>query len=158
MKALLRSIFPAEFYERPEYFRAFALGMVYTFFLIAQLFTFEKFPGVIEAYQIKLPGLLVAVLLTVFEGASLPFLLSMSLPRVARTLSRLSVLIASFSWLVLATVISARGYTGNAGIFGGTLESSNGWWFVGFMGLVALSAVLVVWELPPAPTHGKKKA
>jgi len=148
MKLLLRRIFPIEFFERPEYFRALVLGLLYTFFLILQLFSFEKFPDVIADYHVGLPGLLVAIVLTFFEAASLPFLLSTPLSKVVRNLSRFSTLLSAFLWLGLATLINAHGYTGNAGIFGDTLASANGWWFVGFTGLIALSALLVVWELP----------
>lgn len=148
MKAFFRAIFPAEFYERPEYFRGFSFGLLYTFFLVMQLFTFEKFPDVISAYGLRLSGLGVAVFLTFVEAAALPFLFSMRLPRPARVMSRLAVFVTAFAWLLLAVILNARGYEGNAGIFGGTLESTNGWWFVVFTGLIALTAVLIVWELP----------
>lgn len=152
MSKLLRSIFPAEFFTNTAYFRAIALGILYLGTLLAQLFTFEKFSGVVAGYG--LPGgsvtvAIVAWLLPLVTFVSLPFLLSMRMGDQLRLASRTAVVATPLLWAVIALwLILAVGERVNAGLLGATLEIPAGLWLLALAILWLWAAMLVVRELP----------
>lgn len=152
MNTLLKNIFPKEFFTRPEYFRALALGALYLGTLLAQLFSYEKFAGVVRGYA--LPGgefvtILVAWLLPLLALASLPFMLSMKLGGRLYGVSRTAVVALPLFWLAISIwLVAVRAELANTGLFGATLEAPAGLWFVAFALLWLWASVLVVRELP----------
>jgi hypothetical protein len=103
---------------------------------VAQLFTFEEFPTVIETLlgtDNQVFSHTIAALLVTLEVAALPALLFMPLSPAMRTVSRIA------GWLVMAlwAAFSALGsmiMAGelNSGILGATLPVPVGWWLVLF--------------------------
>lgn len=152
MKQFIRTIFPKEFFDRPEYFRALTLGILYVGTLVAQLFTFERFKGVLAGYL--LPGneatvALLSWLLPVLALLALPFLLSMRMGRRLRVVSRTAVVALPLFWLALGAWGNiVVGYGGNSGLFGATLPTPIGLWQIALAMLWLWAAVLVARELP----------
>lgn len=153
MKQFIRTVFPKVFFTSPQYFRALALGVLYLGVAIAQLFTYEKFSGVIQSFG--LPGGVVvanilAVLLPLAACAALPFLLSMRIDSRLRAISRTAVLATPSLWLVIAVWLNFAPNASklNAGIFGATIPTDVGLWVIAFTLLWVWAAVLVVRELP----------
>lgn len=135
------------------HFRALTLGLVYLFFLIMQLFTFESFPGVFTDYNTPFVVASTAFTVTLLELAALPALFSMRMSKLAWQLSRLSIVLVALVWLALALAGSIAGYDGNTGLFGATVESLHGWWFLTFVSLIALTSVIVALEVPHRPSR-----
>lgn len=153
MKRIITSVFPKEFFVRPEYFRALTLGVLYVGTLIAQLFTYELFRGVLVAYQ--LPGgnvtaAILAWLIPALALLSLPFLLSMRLGKWLRIVSRTAVVALPLFWLVIGlwgNIVVGFGAS-NSGLFGATLYTPIGIWQIALALLWLWAAILVVRELP----------
>ena len=152
MKKLLRQIFPPIFFTSPVYFRAVVLAVVYLGVLLAELFHFEKFPGIIEGYN--LPGghivaIFIAGLLPLLAAVSLPCLISMQLSKRAHMICRTAVVATPAVWVLLGIWLNTSApATDNTGLFGATIVMPIGWWLVAFALLWLWSAVLVVRELP----------
>lgn len=151
MKRVL-AVFPPEFTKNPVYWRALTLGLVYLCLAIAQLFTFEKFYQVTYGYGFTgglataavLAGVLVAV-----EVASLPYLFSMKLDRRVWRVSKQATLLTGALWLLVALYTNITGNNDtDSGLFGATIPTMNGFWFVAFTGILLWSAWLVARELP----------
>lgn len=122
-----------------------ALAGVFILLAVAQLFTFEKFPGVLASMW--LPGgqpvaELLAALLPTLMIFALPFLLAMRLSPAMRVFSMGSGWVVLCAWLVIVlwqNVTSSA--IGNAGLLGATIPLPTGWWSVLFvLGLAVLSA------------------
>lgn len=152
MKRHIQQSLPPEFFGEPAYLRALALGFVYLFMAITQLFTYEKFGGIVQGYM--LPGgnvavFVVAGLLPLLETAALPFLLSMKVSKRTRRVSRIALLAAPIVWLAISLwlVITTDSMT-DSGLMGATIPTGSGLWLVAFSLLLAWSAVLVHRELP----------
>ncbi len=152
MKHYIRKTLPNEFFTHPAYLRALTLGGVYCFLAVTQLFTFEKFYSVTLQYM--LPGgwivaAIVAGLLPILEISALPYLLSMKVSGLTRTISRYAVVAVPVVWLVLSLWLAVTADMGvESGLMGATLMVSSGLWFVAFSLLLLWSAYLVVKELP----------
>lgn len=160
MKAFLHRIFPDVFFENPTYFRAFVLGLVYLTLLIMQLFTFEDLPELASNFPLKLGaggGLAFAVTVTLLEAIALPALLAMKISKLFWTASRTAVILVPFVWLAHGLALNLMGYRDSTGLFGATLEVANGWWFIMFMALTTLTAIVIAWELPFRGKERKKK-
>ena len=156
MKRYIRRSLPQEFFTHPAYLRALVLGFVYLFLIITQLFTYEKFGGIVRAYQ--LPGgevvvFLVAGLIPLLEIAALPFLLSMRVSARTRKLSRAAMLIVPVLWFVIGLwLVFTADMTTESGLFGATIPVGSGLWLIAFSILFAWSAYLVSRELPKRRT------
>ena len=152
MKEYIRAIFPADFKHSTALWRAFILGAVMLSLVIAQLFKFEEFPILISAMNV--PGepftpWLLAILLPLFEIASLPYLISMKTDGNIRRVSKWSGFVACIIWVLLTTWTSVTmGMSVESGIFGGTLATNSGWWSVLFATLLTWSYWLTMRELP----------
>ncbi len=148
MEAILRSIFPKEFFTHSAHFQGLLIGVLYLVSLIAQLFRFEKFSEVTAAYQ--LPGgdftaAIVAWLLPLTALVALPFLLSMRLNRRARVISRTAVIALPLFWLVLGIWLSFVTHTvTNSGFLGATMALPSGFWLILLAALWLWVAVSIV--------------
>lgn len=152
MKKLLHQIFPPIFFTSPVYFRAIVLAVVYVGVLLAELFHFEEFPGIVEGFN--LPGghvvaVLVAGLLPLLAAVSLPYLISMRLSKRSHAVCRIVTIATPAVWVVLGLWLNIGLSTlDNTGLFGATIVTPVGWWIVAFALLWLWSAILVVRELP----------
>lgn len=158
MKNMLKYIFPKEFNTNPAYMRAFILGMLYLGVVIAQLFSFEKFPSVTSGYA--LPGgvttaALIAGGLILFEVAALPYLISMRLSMRWRSVSKWAVLITPALWLALSLWLNLAPHVNrlNTGLFGAGIPTFVGIWLIAFAALWLWAAALVTSELPARTTR-----
>lgn len=158
MKKSIRSLFPREFWRDRAYFRALVLGVVYAFMLVMQLFTYEDFASVVQTYALLGGDAAVAVfatLIPVLGLASLPYLLSMSIPVKLWNISRAATLALPAVWVGIALWTNMQLLPSEAGIFGATLPTVSSWWFVIFTALLMFSAVLVACELKPRRDSAK---
>ena len=152
MKRYIQRSLPSEFFANPAYIRALALGFVYLFLAITQLFTYEKFAGITQLYMLPGDGfttVVLAGLLPSLEVASMPFLLSMKVSNRTYHVSRIATIAAPVLWLLVALwlVLTADMET-ESGLMGATIPVGSGLWLVAFAALLVWSAILVVRELP----------
>ncbi len=153
IKNMMKHIFPNEFFERPEYFRALILGVLYLGVLLCQLFTFEKFPDTVNGYGLVDGGVGVAVLagaIVVIEAMALPFLLSMRLQGVWLMISRWAVAAVPVMWLLIGVWInlSPAADRTNTGLFGASIVTPVQLWIIALAAGWLWAAILVVRELP----------
>lgn len=111
------------------------LAGVFVVLAVAQLFGFENFPLVIEAWQ--LPGVggsasaLLAAGIVVCEVLAVPFLLRMRLSPVMRFLSMIVGWLAGVWWLLVTIWQTVAGIMGESvGLLGSTIQLPLGWWSV----------------------------
>lgn len=136
MKQFIASIFPQTIFKTNVQYAAVIMALWTILVLLAQLFTFEKFPAVLRVLGLG-DGVLAAICIVLVEFASLPFLLSMPhIGRAARRLSMVCVLLAPVGWLLLNsfTLVAQT----RSGLFGSTISVSSA------VGLVLSAAWLVV--------------
>jgi hypothetical protein len=152
MKKFFATLFPREFYHHPQYARALVLGGLFVTLAVLQLFTYEKFYAIVQAYN--LPGgnaisFVVAGLIPILEVMALPYLLSMVVSKKLRRVSMIAMIASPSAWLLLSLWTNAMGYDGiETGLMGATLSTMNGLWFVAFCMLWTWACVLVMRELP----------
>ena len=114
------------------------IGVLIILLLLCQLFTFEKFPGIILAVGINSSmSLVVMMVLVITELVSLPLLIGMEISRLAILVSR----VAGFISLGLMTMISIMAVLNGAPtvIFGATLKNVSG--------LVGVLMLAIMWLL-----------
>lgn len=114
------------------------IGVLIILLLLCQLFTFEKFPGILLAVGINSSmSLVVMMVLVITELVSLPFLIGMEISRLAILVSR----VAGFISLGLMTMISIMAVLNGAPtvIFGATLKNVSG--------LVGVLMLAIMWLL-----------
>ena len=146
---LFQAIFPEHVRRDPAYWRRLALGIVVTFLIITQLFTFEKFADITSGWHMaggNIMTALLAGLLPLLELGGLPFLLSMDMSRGSRRISQACLLVVSAVWFGVALWCFLAVPMSESGLFGATLPLLNGWWTVAFTGLLGVAVVLVVRE------------
>ncbi len=146
---LFQAIFPEHLRRDPAYWRRLALGIVVTFLIITQLFTFEKFADITSGWHVAGGGVVAALLagvLPLLELGSLPFLLSMDMSRGSCRISQACLLVVSAVWFGVALWCFLAVPMSESGLFGATLPLLNGWWTVAFTGLLGVAVVLVVRE------------
>lgn len=152
MRTQKHHIFPDEFRENTAFWWAFALGVVYVFLALAQLFSFEKFASVIESYGFvggTAMVSLVAGIIPLLEVASVPYLFSMKTSRWIRVSSRVCVILTGVLWLKLAFLTNLFPVAGSkSSLFGATLPLSNGWWMLVVGATLLAAGVWVVRRLP----------
>ena len=113
-------------------------GVLIVLLLLCQLFTFEKFPGILLAVGINSSmSLVVMMVLVITELVSLPFLIGMEISRLAILVSR----VAGFISLGAMTMISVMAVMNGAPavIFGATLKNVGG--------LVGVLMLAIMWLL-----------
>jgi hypothetical protein len=110
------------------------LAGVLTVMVIAQLFTFEGFPRVIEILlgtDNQTFSHIAAALIVTLEVAALPFLLFMPLSPAMRIVSMVAGWLVMAVWtafMALGSMLAAPG--ANSGILGATVAVPVGWWAV----------------------------
>lgn len=120
---------------------------------VAQLFRFEKFIPIIEAYQ--LPGghtmaVMVAALIVVIEVFALPFLIRMRLSPLMRFCSMACGVLVGILWfLLMIRPLFGNATAQYAGLFGDRLDIPLGGWSVIFPLVLIIMAVWSVWGLGP---------
>lgn len=121
--------------------------------VVAQLFSFEKFPNVIA--DMHLPGgevfaKLRAALIVTFEVFALPFLLGMRLSPAMRIVSMVAGWAVVMGWLAAAILMDK---TVNSGLLGATVPLASGWWMIFFvvgLGVLVAWSAWGMWPLKPS--------
>lgn len=99
MKQFITSIFPKEVFRTRANYVAFGLACWTVAVLVLQLFAFEKFPSAFGGLPSDVQTWLAVAIVTV-ELMSLPFLLSMDLPRAARSISGVLAVLVPILWFL----------------------------------------------------------
>lgn len=147
---------------KTEYTRFASIGLAAMFVIlaVAQLYSYEDFPGVIAGFW--LPGgrpfaTLFAALLVIGEVLAIPYLLSMRLSPVMRVISMIA------GWLVIATWLMATiamnvsvNAIANSGVLGATIPVAPGWWLVGVFVTLGILTAWVSWGMWPLSRQTKK--
>lgn len=137
-----------------------ALATVLTVMVVAQLFTFEKFPSVIE--EMWLPGgdavaSVRAALIVVFEVGAIPFLLFMRLSPAMRVASMVSGWLAIAAWFGVSIWQNVAGNViANSGLLGATVKLPVGWWNVLFCVALGTLAAWTAWGMWPLSKKREK--
>lgn len=133
---------------------ALLLAGIVIVLVLSQLFSFEKFPEVIQA--LALPGVgdgysvLIAALIVVAEVLMVPFLLRMRLIPVMRIASMVAGWFVAL-WWIFVTLWQNLLPTGpaDAAFLGATVSAPVGWWAVCLMLGMGVLVVWVSWGLWP---------
>ena len=124
-------------------------GVLVILLLLCQLFTFEKFPGILLAVGINSSmSLVVMMVLVITELVSLPFLIGMEISRLVILVSR----VAGFISLGAMTMIGVMAVLNGAPtvIFGATLKNVSG--LVGVLILAIMWVFLMIANIPTKKT------
>lgn len=124
-------------------------GVLIVLLLLCQLFTFEKFPGILWAVGINSSmSLVMMMVLVIAELVSLPFLIGMEISRLVILVSRM----AGFISLGAMTMISVMAFMNGAPavIFGATLKNVSG--LVGVLVLAIMWLLLMIANIPTKKT------
>ena len=125
-------------------------GVLIILLLLCQLFTFEKFPGIILAVGVNsLMSLVVMIVLVITELMSLPFLIGMKVPQLIILVSRVAGFI-SLGMMVAISVAAVMNGSSSAVIFGATLKDVSG--LAGVLMLVIMLVLLIIANMPTKKT------
>lgn len=125
---------------------------------VAQLFTFEDFPAVLEAMWLPIPAALmpaVAAVIVTCEVFALPFLLGLKLSPAMRIASMVAGWLVVVIWAKLSLGNALTGYGGNSGLLGATVELPAGWWAVLFCVALGVLAAWTAWGMWPFASRKK---
>ena len=124
-------------------------GVLIILLLLCQLFTFEKFPGILLAVGINSSmSSVVMMVLVITELVSLPFLIGMEISRLVVLISRAAGFISLGAMTMINVMAVMNGSP--AVIFGATLKNVNG--LVGVMVLIIMWALLMIANIPTKKT------
>lgn len=129
------------------------LAGVIVMMVVTQLFSYELFAGVIDAFLNNSPlASVVAACIVTLEVAAVPFLLRMQLSLAARYVSMVAGWLTTTFWLGISLYGSITfGMYDNAGFLGDTIILPGGWWAVFFSSGLVVLAVWASWGMWPAP-------
>ncbi|HEV7952039.1 MAG TPA: hypothetical protein VGO98_01560 [Candidatus Saccharimonadales bacterium] len=115
-------------------YASIGLAAVFVILAVAQLYSFEAFPDVINSlglYGGRPMANLYAALLVTGEVLAIPFLLGMRLSPAMRVVSMVSGWLVIAAWLKIAVYIEVTtNAISNTGILGATIPVTPGWWIV----------------------------
>lgn len=124
-------------------------GVLVILLLLCQLFTFEKFPGILLVVGVNSSmSLAVMIVLVITELMSLPFFIGMEISRLVVLISR----VAGFISLGMMVAISVAAVMNGAPavIFGATLKNVSG--LVGVLMLAIMWVFLMIANIPTKKT------
>lgn len=134
------------------------LAVFLVMMIVAQLFTFEKFPDLLadswlpggDAWMPIYAGVIVAL-----EVLALPFLLSMKLSKAMRAMSMVFGWLVVLAWLVISVGSVVDGHIAESGLLGATAPLPTGWWSVSFCAGLAVLAIWAAWGMWPLKNRRK---
>ena len=125
-------------------------GVLVILLLLCQLFTFEKFPGILLAVGVNSSmSLVVMIVLVITELISLPFFIGMEISRLVVLISRAAGFI-SLGMMVAISVAAVMNGSSSATIFGATLKDVSG--LVGVLMLATMWLLLIIANMPTKKT------
>lgn len=136
-------------------------ALILVVFVVAQLFSFEEFLGVVQGYGLfsdEALSRLFAALIVTSEIFALPFLLGMKLSKAMRVFSMICGWFVALFWAGVTKWIVFYGVgIENVGFLGDVVELVPGWWAVfASLGLGVLSA-WASWGMWPLESHRRRK-
>lgn len=115
---------------------ALLLAGILVIMLVGQLFTFEKFPGVMQGlgfFSSEESSRIASALIVIFELAALPFLLRMQLSYLAHICSMAAGWAVILYWLITSVFLNITlNLSDNSGVLGDTLPVPVGAWMITF--------------------------
>lgn len=137
------------------------LAAILLVMVVAQLFTYEDFPGVVTGFWLSDDAGLshvLAALIVVAEVSALPFLLAMRLSPLMRVLSMVSGWIAIGFWVFIAIWLNVTMTAmSSAGILGATIEFPVGRWVIWFTLALAVLTAWASWGMWPVKPVKKSR-
>jgi len=125
-------------------------GVLVILLLLCQLFTFEKFPGILLVVGVNSSmSLAVMIVLVITELMSLPFLIGMKVSQLVILVSRVAGFI-SLGMMVAISVAAVMNGSPSAVIFGATLKDVSG--LVGVLILAIMWVFLMIANIPTKKT------
>ena len=125
-------------------------GVLVILLLLCQLFTFEKFPGILLVVGVNSSmSLAVMIVLVITELMSLPFLIGMKVSQLVILVSRVAGFI-SLGMMVAISVAAVMNGSPSAVIFGATLKDVSG--LVGVLILAIMWLLLIIANIPTKKT------
>jgi hypothetical protein len=123
--------------------------------VVAQLFSFEKFPEVLANISIIDDSFasVWAAIIVVLEVAALPFLLRMVLSPLARTCSMVAGWLVTAVWVVLTIAAASLSVSP---LLGATVPLVGGWWSMYFCIGIGVLSVWASWGMWPMKSQDKK--
>lgn len=106
--------------------------------VLAQLFSFDKFPGLLSSVGVGATATAAAIVLVVAEVGALPLLLGMEVPRWVRRASIISGVVALLLMTALEVMAAQHGATM---LFGATFDLPGGSWSLVFLAGIWILAV-----------------
>lgn len=138
---------------------AMLLAGMFVVMAVAQLFTFEDFPGLVTGFLLPTGDRLapvVAALIVLGEVVSVPFLLGMSLSPLARWCGMVSGWLVVGAWFVISIWLNVTASAATtAGFLGVTVKLPIGWWAVCFSLALGVLAGWASWGMWPGPIRKK---
>jgi hypothetical protein len=136
-----------------------ALAGVFVMMVVAQLFTFEKFPEVISAMWLMPDQSLTSVkaaIIVALEVAAIPFLLAMRLSPLMRIFSMAAGWLVIAAWLIVTLCQNlSSNVIANSGLLGATVKLPVGWWDVLLCVALGILAAWAAWGMWPFPERTK---
>ena len=122
------------------------LGGYLLVFLLCQLFTFEKFPTLLESIGLGVMATVAAIILVVLQLLATPSLIGLRVPTRVKKASAVSV----FGAMLVLTGLEIAAFTvGRTVLFGATLDLPGGAW--------SLCLLAALWALLLWVTFSKSK-
>lgn len=135
------------------------LAVIILVMVVAQLFSYDKFIPLLEAFLLPIGEVGIRVLgalIVITEVLALPFLLRMRLSPAMRFMSMVSGWVALTIWLILQILLNSHRFlaigatpTSNAGLLGASVSVTVGWWSVFVMAALIVLAVWSAWGMWP---------
>lgn len=115
---------------------ALLLAGIVIVMLVGQLFTFEKFPAVLQSlgfFSSDASSKVVSALIVIFELAALPFLLRLRLSPLMRICSMVAGWLILLYWFVTSICLNVSlNISDNSGVLGDTISVPVGVWMLTF--------------------------
>jgi len=135
-----------------------AFAAVLVIMLVAQLFTFEEFPGLIASSWLldDRTSSVVAASIVALELLALPFLLQMRLSPAMRVVSMVAGWLVVSTWLIVSLCKNVVGDALHSVLLGATIPLPEGWWSVLFCLALGILAVWASWGMWPIKAKSAK--
>lgn len=127
--------------------------------VLGQLFAYEKFPALLEAYQLSggiVTAHVLAATLVISAVFALPFLLRMNTSLLMRYVSMVCGWLVAAIWLVLGwALVLGNPAVANVGLLGAKIQLEAGIWVLCVPIAMAILAMWSSWGMWPGTRHSR---